>query len=95
MAEAAAPGWPKVPRGWRAFRSEKIILNLGEVQYIDSSGVGELVNTHTTVRNQGGQLRLINLNQRVSNLLEMTRLVAVFDIARDEAGAMSSLQAVA
>lgn len=75
--------------------NKKIILNLGEVQYIDSSGVGELVKTHTTVRNQGGQLRLINLNQRVSNLLEMTRLVAVFDIARDEAGAMSSLRAVA
>lgn len=75
--------------------NKKIILNLGDVQYIDSSGVGELVKTHTTVRNQGGQLRLINLNQRVSNLLEMTRLVAVFDIARDEAGAMSSLQAVA
>jgi anti-sigma B factor antagonist len=75
--------------------SKKIILNLGEVQYIDSSGVGELVKTHTTVRNQGGQLRLINLNQRVSNLLEMTRLVAVFDIARDEAGAMSSWQTAA
>ena len=75
--------------------SKKIILNLGEVQYIDSSGVGELVKAHTTVRNKGGQLKLVNLNRRVSNLLEMTRLVAVFDIAPDEATAVGSLQTAA
>jgi anti-sigma B factor antagonist len=75
--------------------SKKIILNLGEVQYIDSSGVGELVKAHTTVRNKGGQLKLVNLNQRVSHLLEMTRLVAVFDIAPDEASAVGSLQTAA
>jgi anti-anti-sigma factor len=68
-----------------------IVLNLGEVQYMDSSGVGELVKTHTTVRNQGGQLRLINLNKRVDDLLQMTRLAAVFDIDRDEASAIRSL----
>jgi len=71
--------------------NKKIVLNLGEVQYIDSSGVGELVKTHTTVRNQGGQLRLINLNKRVDDLLQMTRLAAVFDIDRDEASAIRSL----
>jgi anti-sigma B factor antagonist len=71
--------------------NKKIVLNLGEVQYIDSSGLGELVKTHTTVRNQGGQLRLANLNKRVNDLLQMTRLSAVFDIERDEASAIRSL----
>jgi anti-sigma B factor antagonist len=75
--------------------SKKIVLNLGEVQYVDSSGIGELVKAHATVRNMGGQLKLVNLNQRISNLLEMTRLVAVFDIARDEASAIGSLQPAA
>ena len=70
--------------------NKKIVLNLGEVQYIDSSGVGELVKTHTTVRNQGGQLRLVNLNKRVHDLLQMTRLSAVFDIHKDEASAIES-----
>ena len=71
--------------------SRKIVLNLGEVQYIDSSGVGELVKTHTTVRNQSGKLTLVNLNKRVNDLLEMTRLSSVFDIERDEASAIRSL----
>ena len=70
--------------------NKKLILNLGEVQYIDSSGVGELVKTHTTVRNQGGRLKLVNLNKRVNDLLQMTRLSAVFDIDRDEASAIES-----
>jgi anti-sigma B factor antagonist len=70
---------------------KKIILNLGEVQYVDSSGMGELVKTHTTMRNQGGQLRLVNLNSRINDLLQMTRLSAVFDIERDEASAIRSL----
>ena len=78
----------------------RVILNLSEVNYIDSSGVGELVKTHTTLRNKGGQLKLANLNKRVHDLLEMTRLSAVFDIHKDEASALksfgrSSTQAVA
>lgn len=72
--------------------NKKIVLNLGEVDYIDSSGVGELVKTHTTVRNQGGRMRLVNLSRRVNDLLQMTKLSAVFDIDRDEATAISSLQ---
>ena len=72
--------------------NKKIVLNLGEVQYIDSSGIGELVKTHTTIRNQGGQLRLVNLNKRVDDLLQMTKLSAVFDIERDEASAIKSLR---
>jgi len=71
--------------------NRKIVLNLAEVHYVDSSGVGELVKTHTTIRNQGGQLRLINLNKRVNDLLQMTRLASVFDIEPDEASALVSL----
>jgi anti-sigma B factor antagonist len=71
--------------------NRKIVINLGEVQYVDSAGVGELVKTHTTLRNQGGQLRLVNLNKRVNDLLQMTRLAAVFDIETDEASAIISL----
>jgi anti-sigma B factor antagonist len=70
--------------------NKRIILNLSEVNYIDSSGMGELVKTHTTIRNKGGQLKLANLNKRVHDLLEMTRLASVFDIHRDEAGAIAS-----
>jgi len=71
--------------------NKKIVLNLGEVHYIDSAGMGELVRTHTTVRNQGGQLRLANVPKRVNDLLQMTRLFAVFDIEADEASAVRSL----
>ena len=70
--------------------AKAIVLNLGEVQYVDSSGIGELVKAHTTIRNQGGQLKLTNLNQRVHDLLEMTRLSAVFDIQKDETSAIKS-----
>jgi len=72
--------------------SRKIVLNLREVQYVDSSGLGELVKTHTTVRNRSGQLRLANLNKRIHDLLQMTRLAAVFDIEPDEASAVKSLE---
>jgi anti-sigma B factor antagonist len=71
--------------------NRKIVLNLGEVHYVDSSGIGELVKTHTTLRNQGGELRLVNLNKRIDDLLQMTRLAGVFDIERDEASALVSL----
>jgi anti-sigma B factor antagonist len=69
---------------------KKIILNLGEVNYIDSSGMGELVKTHTTIRNRGGELKLANLSKRVHDLLRMTRLSSVFDVQKDEAGAIAS-----
>jgi anti-sigma B factor antagonist len=70
--------------------TRQIVLNLAEVHYIDSSGIGELVKTHTTMRNKGGELKLTNLSQRVHDLLEMTRLSAVFDIHKDESSAISS-----
>jgi anti-sigma B factor antagonist len=70
--------------------NNKILLNLHDVGYVDSSGVGELVKTYTTVRNQGGQLKLLNPSKRVSDLLQMTRLASVFDIQADEASAVQS-----
>jgi anti-sigma B factor antagonist len=73
--------------------TKKVVLNLSEVNYIDSSGVGELVKTHTTIHNKGGQLKLSSLNKRVHDLLEMTKLSAVFDIHNDEASAIESFHA--
>jgi len=69
---------------------KKILLNLGEVSYIDSSGIGELVSGFTTVTNAGGQLKLLNLNKRVKDLLQITKLYTVFDVHDDEAGAVRS-----
>jgi len=71
----------------------KIALNLHEVGYVDSSGMGELVKAYTTVRNQGGQLRLVNPSKRVNDLLQMTKLSAVFTIEADEASAIQSFAA--
>ena len=70
--------------------SDKILLNLHEVGYVDSSGIGELVKSYTTVKNRGGQMKLVNLSKRVYDLLQLTRLHAVFDIQSDEASAIQS-----
>ena len=69
---------------------KKILLNLGEVSYIDSSGIGELVSGFTTVTNNGGELKLLNLNKRVKDLLQITKLYTVFDVHEDEASAIRS-----
>ena len=69
---------------------KKILLNLGEVNYIDSSGIGELVSAFTTVRKQGGELKLLNLTKKVHDLLQITKLYTVFDIKDDEAAAVKS-----
>ena len=69
---------------------KKVLLNLGEVSYIDSSGIGELVSGFTTVTNNGGALKLLNLNKRVKDLLQITKLYTVFDVHEDEAGAIRS-----
>jgi anti-sigma B factor antagonist len=71
--------------------NKKIVLNLGEVQYLDSSGIGELVKVHTTVKNQGGHLKLVNLSKQLNDLLQLTRLSTVFEIEGDEASAIRSL----
>jgi len=68
----------------------KILLNLGRVSYIDSSGVGELVGAFTTVRNAGGELKLLNLTQKVHDVLFVTKLYTVFDIRDDEFTAVKS-----
>ena len=69
---------------------KKIILNLAEVDYIDSSGVGELVGCFTTVRNAGGELKLLNLSKKVHDVLHVTKLYTVFDIREDEFNAVKS-----
>ena len=69
---------------------KKILLNLSEVSYIDSSGIGELVSGFTTVTNQGGSLKLLGLTKRVKDLLQITKLYTVFDVHDDEAGAIRS-----
>jgi len=69
---------------------KKIILNLAGVDYIDSSGVGELVGCFTTVRNAGGELKLLNLSQKVHDVLHVTKLYTVFDIRDDEFNAVKS-----
>lgn len=69
---------------------KKIILNLAGVDYIDSSGVGELVGSFTAVRNAGGELKLLNLTQKVHDVLHVTKLYTVFDIKDDEFTAVKS-----
>jgi anti-sigma B factor antagonist len=69
---------------------KKIILNLAAVDYLDSSGVGELVGCFTTVRNAGGELKLLNLSQKVHDVLYVTKLYTVFDIRDDEFTAVKS-----
>jgi anti-sigma B factor antagonist len=70
--------------------NKKIILNLAGVDYIDSSGVGELVSSFTAVRNAGGELKLLNLTQKVQDVLYVTKLATVFDIKDDEFHAVKS-----
>ena len=70
--------------------NKKLLLNLHNVGYIDSSGIGELVRSYTTVKNQGGQMKLVNLSKRVHDLLQLTRLHSVFEIEPDEASAIES-----
>ncbi|MGD1091148.1 MAG: STAS domain-containing protein [Bryobacteraceae bacterium] len=70
--------------------NKKLLLNLGEVSYIDSSGIGEMVSGFTTVTNQGGVVKLLNLTKRVKDLLQITKLYTVFEVFEDEATAVRS-----
>ena len=70
--------------------NKKVLLNLGEVSYIDSSGIGELVSGFTTVTNSGGQLKLVGLSKRVKDLLQITKLYTVFEVFDDETAAVRS-----
>ncbi len=70
--------------------SRKILLNLGDITYIDSSGVGELVSAFTSIKNAGGELKLLNLTKKVHDLLQITKLYTVFDIWDNEASAITA-----
>jgi len=70
--------------------NKKILANLADVNYIDSSGIGELVSAFTTVKNQGGELKLLNLTKKVHDLLQITKLYTVFDVKDNEANAIKS-----
>ena len=69
---------------------KKIVLNLAEVPYIDSAGLGEIVRTYTTVSRQGGSLKLLNLTKRITDLLSITKLLTVFETYDNEADAVRS-----
>ncbi len=68
----------------------KVLLNLAEVKYIDSSGLGELVAGYTTLQKNGGELKLLNLTERVNELMVITKLLTVFDVFENESEAVSS-----
>lgn len=70
----------------------RIILNLGDVNYIDSSGIGELVSGFTAVRNRGGELKLLNLTKKVNDLLQLTKLFTVFEVYNEERAAIGSFK---
>lgn len=72
----------------------KILLNLADVYFIDSSGLGELVSAYTRVTGRGGRLKLCSLNSRTQNLLQATKLYTVFEVFSDEAKAVASFTTV-
>ena len=72
---------------------KRILLNLGDVNYIDSSGIGELVSAFTAAKKQDGEVKLLNLTKRVHDLLQITKLYTVFDVKDDEALAVESFSA--
>ncbi len=71
---------------------KKVVFNLANVPYIDSSGVGELVSTYTTVKNAGGQVKLLNLTKKIHELLAITKLLTVFEVFDNENAALSSFR---
>lgn len=77
-------------RNFVAKGDKKLLLNLADVSYIDSSGIGEMVSGFTTVTNGGGQLKLVGLSKRVKDLLQITKLYTVFEAFDDEAEAVRS-----
>jgi anti-sigma B factor antagonist len=72
--------------------NKKILFNLAGVNYIDSSGIGVLVSSFTSVRSQGGELKLVNMSKRIRDLLQITKLYSLFDIKDDEATAVASFR---
>jgi anti-sigma B factor antagonist len=70
----------------------QVLLNLASVRHIDSAGVGELMSCYTSIRNQGGHLKLMNLNKNVHNLLQITKLYTIFEVEEDETAAVQSFR---
>jgi anti-sigma B factor antagonist len=85
-----ASAFRDIIRDLAAKGDKKLLLNLSEVSYIDSSGIGELVSGFTTVTNHGGSLKLVGLSKRVKDLLQITKLYTVFETFDDEAQAVRS-----
>ena len=82
----------KTVRGLLDDKRTKIVLNLADVDYIDSSGIGELVSAFTTSKGRGGELKLLHLTKKVHDLLQLTKLYTVFDVYTDESSALRSFQ---
>jgi anti-sigma B factor antagonist len=80
----------KTVRGLLDDQRTKLLIDLGDVDYIDSAGIGELVTAYTAVKNRGGELKLLNLTKKVKDLLQITKLYTVFDVHSDEAAAIKS-----
>jgi anti-sigma B factor antagonist len=81
-----------IVKGLLSKGEKKILLNLADVSYIDSSGVGELVGAFTSVRNQGGEMKLLQLTKKVKDVLVITKLLTVFDVKDDEAAAIAAFK---
>lgn len=79
-------------RGLLDDQRTRIVLNLADVDYIDSSGIGELVSAYTTAKGRGGELKLLHLSKKVHDLLQLTKLYTVFDVYTDENAALNSFQ---
>ncbi len=86
----AASAFRDTIRDLAAKGNKKLLVNLSDVSYIDSSGIGEMVSSYTTVTNHGGQLKLLGLSKRVKDLLQITKLYTVFEVFDDEASAIRS-----
>ena len=82
----------KTVRGLLEEQRTRILLNLADVDYIDSSGIGELVSGYTAVKNRGGELKLLQLTKKVRDLLQITKLFTVFDVYSDEPTALGSFK---
>lgn len=82
----------KTVRGLLEDNRTRLVLNLADVDYIDSSGIGELVSAYTAVKNRGGELKLLHLTKKVHDLLQLTKLYTVFDVYTDEAVALRSFK---
>jgi anti-sigma B factor antagonist len=89
LGEAASSFRDKI-RDLAAKGNKKLLLNLSDVSYIDSSGIGELVSGFTTITNNGGQFKLVGLSRRVKDLLQITKLYTVFEVFDDETEAVRS-----